>query len=124
VVRLMDRCIRALKPDGILFVKENICKQGAVPDGEDASVTRSDDLMRRLFERAGALGAATMTTTGGSGGGSGGGGGGGKGGKSSGGGKKPVVRKWKLAHNVKQRNFPKNLFEVRMYVLKPAVAAA
>jgi len=97
----MDRCRRALKPDGVLFVKENICKQGAVPDDEDASVTRSDEIMRRLFERAGALGAAT--------GGSGGGGGSG------------AKRKWKLAHNVKQRNFPKKLFEVRMYVLRPVL---
>jgi protein N-terminal methyltransferase len=102
----MDRCLRALKPDGILFVKENICKVGAVPDGEDASVTRSDELMRRLFERAGALGAATGGTGGG--------------GASSGGGGGASKRKWKLVHNVKQRNFPKNLFEVRMYVLKPA----
>jgi protein N-terminal methyltransferase len=100
----MDRCLRALKPDGILFVKENICKQGAVPDAEDASVTRSDELMRRLFERAGAA-----TTATGAGGGGGGGGGGGT---------KP---KWRLVHNVKQRDFPKNLFEVRMYVLRPVV---
>jgi protein N-terminal methyltransferase len=96
----MDRCLRALKPDGILFIKENICKQGAVPDEEDASVTRSDELMRRLFERAGAIGAAS---------GSGGGGAG------------AAKRKWRLVHNVQQRDFPKNLFEVRMYVLRPVL---
>jgi len=107
----MDRCLRALRPDGILFVKENICKAGAVPDAEDASVTRSDELMRGLFQRAGALGAAG----GGTGAGVGVGGSGGGGGKDGSG-----ARKWKLVHNVKQRNFPKKLFEVRMYVLKPA----
>lgn len=103
VVRLMDRCLRALKPDGILFIKENICKNGAVPDEEDASVTRSDELMRRLFERAGAAAGAP----------------GGGGGRAGGGGKKAA--KWRLVHNVKQRDFPKNLFEVRMYVLRPIV---
>lgn len=97
-MRLLDRSLRALKPDGILFIKENICKHGAVPDSEDASVTRSDALMLRLFERAGAA-----TTTGG------------------GGGAEKKKPKWRLVHNVKQRDFPKNLFEVRMYVLRPVV---
>lgn len=58
--------------------------QGFVVDNDDASVTRSNEYMLDLFERA------NLT----------------------------------LLYNIKQRNFPKELFEVRMYALKPREPAA
>ncbi|GIL67244.1 hypothetical protein Vafri_20686 [Volvox africanus] len=77
-VSLFERAARGLKPDGLIFVKENICKEGFVVDKEDSSLTRSNTYMLELFQRAGV----------------------------------------QVLYNVKQRNWPKELFEVRMYVLK------
>ncbi|KXZ52012.1 hypothetical protein GPECTOR_10g1034 [Gonium pectorale] len=76
---LFQRAAEGLQPDGLIFVKENICREGFVVDKEDSSLTRSNAYMLELFERAGV----------------------------------------QVLYNVKQRNWPKDLFEVRMYVIKP-----
>ncbi|EFJ52851.1 hypothetical protein VOLCADRAFT_55463 [Volvox carteri f. nagariensis] len=81
-VSLFQRAVAGLKPDGLIFVKENICKEGFVLDKEDSSLTRSNAFMLELFQRAGV----------------------------------------QVLYNVKQRNWPKELFEVRMYVVKPRTA--
>lgn len=53
-VAFLHRCIAALKPHGLIFVKENICNEGFIVDSEDASVTRSHEYYMELFtEKAG-----------------------------------------------------------------------
>ncbi len=41
-----------LKPDGLIFVKENVCKEGFVVDNDDSSLTRSNKYMQDLFEKS------------------------------------------------------------------------
>mmetsp|Transcript_7721 Transcript_7721/g.16654 ORF Transcript_7721/g.16654 Transcript_7721/m.16654 type:complete len:257 (-) Transcript_7721:416-1186(-) len=79
VVQFFSRARTGLKSDGLVVVKENICKEGFVVDKDDSSLTRSNTYMLELF------------------------------GKSN----------MEVLYNVKQKNFPKELFEVRMYVLRP-----
>jgi protein N-terminal methyltransferase len=76
---MFSRARLGLKPDGLIFVKENICKDGFIVDNEDSSLTRSNAYMIELFEKS----------------------------------------NMQLIQSSKQRNFPKDLFDVRMYVLKP-----
>uniref|UniRef100_A0A7S0YQQ1 Alpha N-terminal protein methyltransferase 1 n=1 Tax=Polytomella parva TaxID=51329 RepID=A0A7S0YQQ1_9CHLO len=78
VMTLMKQSKVGLAEEGIIFVKENICKEGFVVDNDDSSLTRSNEYMLKLFERA----------------------------------------NMQVLYNIKQRNFPKELFEVRMYVLR------
>jgi hypothetical protein len=53
-VKIMFQKARAgLKPDGLVFVKENVCKEGFVVDNDDSSLTRSNAYMLELFESAG-----------------------------------------------------------------------
>ena len=75
------RCADSLKPNGMLFLKENNASQGRgfVVDNEDSSVTRSDAYLCELFERAG----------------------------------------YELVAKRKQKDFPKELYPVRMYALRP-----
>eukprot|EP00884_Botryococcus_braunii_P008316 jgi/Botrbrau1/17486/Bobra.0054s0069.1 len=73
------RCAAALKPEGIIVVKENICKEGFIVDKEDTSLTRSHAYLLQLFDEAG----------------------------------------MEVVCNKRQRDFPKGLFEVRMYALRP-----
>lgn len=75
---LFDRCRVGLKKDGIVVVKENICREGFIVDKSDSSLTRSDAYMLDLFARCGV----------------------------------------QVIENVKQKNFPRDLFDVRMYALK------
>lgn len=53
LVAFFKRCHAGLKPGGVLFVKENVCKEGFEVDEEDSSVTRSHEYMLQLFKRAG-----------------------------------------------------------------------
>jgi protein N-terminal methyltransferase len=39
-VAFLQRAAAALKPGGMLFVKENVCERGFIVDSSDASVTR------------------------------------------------------------------------------------
>ena len=55
LVAFLRRCVAALKPGGLLGMKENNCKavRKTVYDEEDSSITRSDEEFRRLFTQAG-----------------------------------------------------------------------
>ena len=52
-VSFLKRAHAALKPSGVLVVKENVCSTGFVVDDSDRSLTRSHAYMLGLFERAG-----------------------------------------------------------------------
>ncbi|KAI8812215.1 alpha-N-methyltransferase NTM1 [Cladochytrium replicatum] len=52
-VAFFERCMLALKPGGLIGVKENVTAAGIEVDEEDSSVTRSDELLKSLWERAG-----------------------------------------------------------------------
>lgn len=79
VKAMFSRARVGLKPDGLIVVKENVCREGFVVDNDDSSLTRSNAYMLELFEKS----------------------------------------DMQLLQSAKQRNFPKDLFDVRMYVLKP-----
>mmetsp|Transcript_13417 Transcript_13417/g.18341 ORF Transcript_13417/g.18341 Transcript_13417/m.18341 type:complete len:267 (+) Transcript_13417:163-963(+) len=78
-IHFFSRCAAGLKPDGIVVVKENNCKEGFIVDKDDSSVTRSDVYFRDLFQRSG----------------------------------------FQIISVQVQRGFPKELFAVRMYALRP-----
>lgn len=40
MIAFLQRSAAALKPGGVLFVKENVCEKGFIVDSSDASVTR------------------------------------------------------------------------------------
>ena len=40
MIAFLRRSAAALKPGGVLFVKENVCERGFIVDNSDASVTR------------------------------------------------------------------------------------
>mmetsp|Transcript_18713 Transcript_18713/g.56620 ORF Transcript_18713/g.56620 Transcript_18713/m.56620 type:complete len:249 (+) Transcript_18713:303-1049(+) len=50
----LDRCAKALKPGGIIVIKENLANgnERFTLDEEDASVARSDEYLRQLFQSA------------------------------------------------------------------------
>lgn len=41
LVALLQRCAAALRPGGLIVIKENVCASGFVVDGDDNSLTRS-----------------------------------------------------------------------------------
>ncbi|KAJ3202369.1 N-terminal Xaa-Pro-Lys N-methyltransferase 1 [Entophlyctis luteolus] len=54
LVAFFKRCKAALRPDGIIAVKENICPREAVElDEEDSSVTRPAAVLEACFRKAG-----------------------------------------------------------------------
>ncbi|KAJ3042368.1 hypothetical protein HDV00_007502 [Rhizophlyctis rosea] len=53
VVSFLKRCKTAIGTKGLIGIKENVTKVGADVDKEDSSVTRSDEILRGLFEKAG-----------------------------------------------------------------------
>ena len=42
VLEWLQKCVAALKPGGLVILKENICATGFVVDDDDSSLTRSD----------------------------------------------------------------------------------
>lgn len=44
LIAFLRRSAAALKPGGVLFVKENVCERGFIVDNSDASVTRQGPL--------------------------------------------------------------------------------
>lgn len=52
-VAFFKRCIKGLKPNGLIGVKENNASREALIDDEDSSVTRPNQELKRLFEKAG-----------------------------------------------------------------------
>ncbi|KAI8619331.1 alpha-N-methyltransferase NTM1 [Chytriomyces sp. MP71] len=54
LIAFFVRCKAALKPNGFLGVKENVCARNTVElDDDDSSVTRPAVLLESIFERAG-----------------------------------------------------------------------
>lgn len=54
-VKLLRRCIRGLRPGGMIFIKENVLTAGSsdlLKDEDDSSVSRSNRLMRHIFLQA------------------------------------------------------------------------
>ena len=49
---MFDRARLGLKEDGLIIVKENICKEGFILDNDDSSLTRSNAYMLELFEKS------------------------------------------------------------------------
>lgn len=78
-IKFLKRCAAALKPGGMIFLKENVCDDGFIVDSDDCSITRSHAYNVELFTKKAGL---------------------------------------KIAHTTIQKNFPKQLFKVRMYALK------
>lgn len=80
LVDFFKRCVKGLKPNGILVVKENLTSSGQVEkDEDDSSVTRPDELFKEIFSKA----------------------------------------NLDLLLDLKQVKFPKELYTVKMYALKP-----
>ena len=52
LVSFLKRCRASLRPGGLVCLKENITMDGFMVDREDSSITRSDGLMKAVFERA------------------------------------------------------------------------
>ena len=52
VQSMFDRASAGLKPDGLIIVKENVCKEGFIVDNDDSSLTRSNAYMLDLFEKS------------------------------------------------------------------------
>jgi protein N-terminal methyltransferase len=53
LITFFNRCKKGLKPNGMIFVKENNAKIGIVIDEEDSSMTRSDVVWKDIFLKAG-----------------------------------------------------------------------
>jgi len=53
LISFINNCKVALKPNGLLCIKDNTCEHGFVMDKEDSSITRSDEHLRALFKLAG-----------------------------------------------------------------------
>ncbi|KAG0735111.1 hypothetical protein G6F57_004674 [Rhizopus arrhizus] len=52
-INFFKRCIKGLKPNGFIGVKENNASKEALFDDEDSSVTRPNQELKRLFAEAG-----------------------------------------------------------------------
>jgi len=55
LVTFLGKCKLALKPNGLLCIKDNTCDNEFVMDKEDSSVTRSDNHLRALFHESGMI---------------------------------------------------------------------
>ncbi|KAJ1962603.1 hypothetical protein GGI12_002554 [Dipsacomyces acuminosporus] len=53
LAEFLKRCAEGLSPGGLICVKENVASRGYVLDSEDSSVTRSDIIFEKVFEKAG-----------------------------------------------------------------------
>lgn len=53
LVVFLRRCQKALRPAGLIIIKDNVSYEGVVPDDVDSSVCRDLDIVRRLVGRAG-----------------------------------------------------------------------
>ncbi|KFM25149.1 Alpha N-terminal protein methyltransferase 1 [Auxenochlorella protothecoides] len=52
-IAFFQRCAKALKPGGFVFVKENVCPDGFVVDRSDCSITRNHKYYLELFSKGG-----------------------------------------------------------------------
>jgi len=53
LIAMFKRCLKGIKKNGVIVVKENIARGGFVLDKEDMSVTRSETHFREIFKKAG-----------------------------------------------------------------------
>lgn len=53
LVDFLRRCQKALRPNGLVVIKDNVSYEGVVPDEVDSSVCRDLDIVRRLVAKAG-----------------------------------------------------------------------
>ncbi|XP_067339768.1 N-terminal Xaa-Pro-Lys N-methyltransferase 1 isoform X1 [Channa argus] len=53
LVKFLQRCQKALRPNGIIVIKDNVSYEGVVPDEVDSSVCRDLEIVRSLVRRAG-----------------------------------------------------------------------
>lgn len=53
LVEFLRRCCSALRPDGLIVIKDNVAYEGVIPDEVDSSVCRDLPLLRRIVARAG-----------------------------------------------------------------------
>ena len=53
LVEFLRRCQKALRPNGLIVIKDNMSYEGVVPDEVDSSVCRELPIVRRLVSRAG-----------------------------------------------------------------------
>lgn len=81
-VAFIEQCVKALKQNGVIVVKDNVARSGFLVDKVDSSVMRSDRYMRSLFDQAGV----------------------------------------QVVKHAKQTDFPKDIYPVRMYALRPFAA--
>lgn len=49
----LRRCHKALRPNGLIIIKDNVSYEGVVPDEVDSSVCRDLEIVRSLVGRAG-----------------------------------------------------------------------
>nr|XP_020456785.1 N-terminal Xaa-Pro-Lys N-methyltransferase 1 isoform X2 [Monopterus albus] len=53
LVEFLQRCQKALQPNGLIIIKDNVSYEGVVPDEVDSSVCRDLEIVRSLVGRAG-----------------------------------------------------------------------
>ncbi|XP_054612692.1 N-terminal Xaa-Pro-Lys N-methyltransferase 1 isoform X1 [Dunckerocampus dactyliophorus] len=53
LVEFLRRCHKALRPNGLIVIKDNVSYEGVVPDEVDSSVCRDLEIVRSLVGRAG-----------------------------------------------------------------------
>lgn len=53
LIKFLQRCQKALRPNGIIVIKDNVSYEGVVPDEVDSSVCRDLEIVRRLVGVAG-----------------------------------------------------------------------
>ncbi|XP_029025761.1 N-terminal Xaa-Pro-Lys N-methyltransferase 1 [Betta splendens] len=53
LIKFLQRCQKALRPNGIIVIKDNVSYEGVVPDEVDSSVCRDLQIVRNLVGEAG-----------------------------------------------------------------------
>ncbi|XP_018523346.1 N-terminal Xaa-Pro-Lys N-methyltransferase 1 [Lates calcarifer] len=53
LVEFLRRCQKALRPNGLIIIKDNVSYEGVVPDEVDSSVCRDLEIVHSLASRAG-----------------------------------------------------------------------
>lgn len=53
LVDFLERCRKALRPNGLIVIKDNVSYEGVVPDEVDSSVCRDLNILQRLVSQAG-----------------------------------------------------------------------
>lgn len=53
LVDFLERCHKALRPKGLIVIKDNVAYEGVVPDEVDSSICRDLEILQRLVSQAG-----------------------------------------------------------------------